>query len=74
MGCKKCGGTGHNSLTCKASRPAPALAKDRRQASTLEQGSVAEQLRARKARLEQEIATIDRLLPDLDALEAMNRS
>lgn len=80
--CSKCGKPGHNARTCGAStsttvpakravapKPAPASPEP------VHFGSVAEQLRARRSQLEaererlvKEIATIDRVLPDIESL------
>lgn len=66
--CSICGEAGHTKRRCPKA-PKSAAAGKKAAAPKEEFGSVVEQLEARKARLQREIETIDRVLPDLRTLE-----
>lgn len=65
--CSNCHESGHTVRTCPKSKlPAKASA-----AAPVESGSVLAQLEARRARLQKELAIVERLLPELRALEEL---
>lgn len=71
--CSNCGGTGHNARTCEraavARPPKPAkLPKAAAPVEIAEYGSVLESLKAKRERLARELATVDRIIADLDSL------